>query len=145
MLNVYVHGSRVIGRKLESARREVFYFAYGPSHRHVCVHVVHRHRGAMVIERHARNPAKKRLMTTPKIVLYDQTGPAAGTRAATSSRITATTRKIAAINFQTQPKSLTVFDPHFGHVTSAFMDLVRVAMEQETGISQWTGALLDSV
>jgi hypothetical protein len=84
-------------------------------------------------------------MTTPQVVLYDQTGPAAGTRAATRSTTTATTRKKAAINFQTQPKFLTVFDSHFGHVTLAFMELVRVTMEQETGISQQTGALLDSV
>ena len=65
-------------------------------------------------------------MATPKTVLYDQTGPAAGTRAATRSTITATTRKKAAPSFQTQPKFLTIFDPHFGHVTLAFMELVRV-------------------
>jgi hypothetical protein len=76
-------------------------------------------------------------MTTPKIVLYDQTGPAAGTRAARRSTITATTRKKVAPSFQTQPKFLTVFDPHFGHVTLAFMELLHVTMEQEN--------LLDSV
>jgi hypothetical protein len=76
--------------------------------------------------------------------LYDQTGPAKGTRAATRSRITALTSKRAVTNIQIQPMFLTVFDPHFGHVTLAFMELVRVTMEQEAGISQRTGALLDS-
>ena len=78
-------------------------------------------------------------MTTPKIVLYDQTGPSAGTRVAPRSTTTATTRKKAAPSFQTQPTFLRVFDPHFGHVTLAFIELVRVTSEQETRISQLTG------
>jgi hypothetical protein len=94
----------------------------------------------MVLERYAKNAAKKRFTRTPEIVLYDQTGPAAGTRAATRSTITARTRKKAAPSFQTQPKFLTIFDPHFGHVTLVFMKLVRVTVEQETEISQWTRA-----
>jgi hypothetical protein len=80
-------------------------------------------------------------VTTPKTVLYDQTGPAAGTKAARRSTIMATTRKKAAPSYQTQPKFLTIFDPHFGHVTLVFMGLVRVTMEQETGISQRTDAV----
>jgi hypothetical protein len=67
------------------------------------------------------NPAIKRFTTTPKIVLYDQTGPAAGTKAATRSTITAKTRKQAAPIFQTQSKFLTLIDPHFGHVTLVLM------------------------
>src|SRR5262249_35368949 len=75
-----------------------------------------------------RSPAKKRPMTTPEIVLYDQTGPAAGTRAATRSSITALTRKKAAPSFQTQPMFLTVFDPHFGHLVSVFMGSTAPAL-----------------
>src|SRR5262245_44038462 len=75
-----------------------------------------------------KSPAKKRFMTTPEIVLYDQTGPAAGTRAATRSKITAMTSKRAATSFQIQPTFLTVFDPHFGHVASEFMGSIPPAL-----------------
>ena len=67
-------------------------------------------------------------MTTTKIVLYDQTGAAAGSESETTNTITAMTRKKAAPSIQTQPEFLTVFDPHFGHASFAFMELVRVTM-----------------
>jgi hypothetical protein len=79
-----------------------------------------------------KNPAKKRLTTTPEIVLDDQTGPAAGTRAAMRIWITAQTSQIAP-NIETQPTLFRAFDPHFGHATLLFMGLVRVTMGQKTG------------
>src|SRR5262245_38752697 len=76
-------------------------------------------------------------MTTPWIVRYDQTGPAAGTRAAVRSSTTAKTSQTAP-NIQTQPTFFRAFDPHFGHVTLVFTCLVHSCSRANHGLQPHT-------